>query len=120
MYTNKELVEKYSTKVKTNAIIWLIIGIIQVCSMVTIVVGVLNIISATNGLKHSKAVLERPVGIANRVRPLAMPIIVLTYNLLFGGIIGVIGSIYYFVAIREFVLDREKEFAEIEESYNQN
>ena len=47
-----------------------------------------------------------------------MPIITLVYNLIFGGVIGVGGSIYYLVAIRKFVLGNKERFALIEKQHN--
>jgi len=45
-----------------------------------------------------------------------MPIFTLVYNVLVGGVIGVVGSIYYFVALRGFVMENKTSFAEIEET----
>lgn len=111
--SDNALVKKLSEKIYTDAIIWLVIGALQILSGVFLIVGVLNILSAVNDMKYSKTVLEDPSGIVERYEPITMPIIVLAYNLVFGGLIGVIGSIYYFVAIRSFVMENKTEFEKL-------
>ena len=48
------------------------------------------------------------------MKPLTGPIITLIYNLLIGGVIGVAGSIYYFAAVRGYVMENEQAFLELE------
>ena len=107
---NDPHVTQLSEKVKTNAIIWIVIGALQIVTGVFFIVGILNILSAVNDLKYAKEVLENPTGIVARFEPLTMPIIVLIYNLIFGGLIGVAGSIYYFLGIRNFVMENRQVF----------
>lgn len=104
------LVYKLSEKIKTNAIIWIVIGGFQILTGVFFIVGILNIISAINDMKYAQAVLESPGGIVPHFEPLTMPVITLAYNLIFGGIIGVAGSIYYFLGIRNFVMENRTVF----------
>ena len=111
-----ELLNTLSQRVNTNSIIWLVIGILQILggifiSWFMLIVGVLNIISSVQDMKYSKTVLENPKGIIARFEPLTGPIITLIYNLLIGGVIGVAGSIYYFVGIRSFVMENKQHFA---------
>ena len=126
------LVAAFSKQVKTNAIIWLVIGALQFLlglssvllnvwvsgeqytGWVFLIVGSLNLFFAITDLEYSKNVLRDPKGIVDRVKPLARPILTLVYNLLFGGVIGVAGSIYYLIAIRGFVIGNEPRFREIE------
>ncbi len=79
-----------------------------------LVVGVLNIISSIKDMQYSKALLEHPNGIVSRFEPLTGPIITLIYNLVVGGIIGVVGSIYYFVAIRNYVMENKQFFTSLD------
>ncbi len=108
--TDNQLVRTLSERVKTESIIWIIIGALQLLSGVFFIIGILNIISGINDLKYSKEILENPSGIVERYTPLTMPIITFAYNLIFGGIVGVIGSVYYFVAIRSFVMENKDQF----------
>ena len=109
------LVIQLSEKIKTNAIIWIVIGAFQILTGVFFIVGILNILSAINDMKYASAVVENPQGIVARFEPLTMPIVVLAYNLIFGGLIGVAGSIYYFIGIRNFVMTNRLAF----EKYDQ-
>ena len=111
------LLRKLSERVKTNGIIWLVIGILQILGGIFIdwfllIVGVLNIISSVQDMNYSKTVLETPAGIVAKFEPMVGPIITLVYNLVIGGVIGVVGSIYYFVAIRNFVMENKATFAQ--------
>lgn len=111
------LLRKLSERLKTNAVIWLVIGILQILGGIFIdwfllIVGVLNIISSVQDMNYSKTVLENPVGIVAKFEPMVGPIVTLVYNLVIGGVIGVVGSIYYFVAIRNFVMENKATFAQ--------
>lgn len=110
------LLNTLSQRLNTNGIIWLVIGILQVLGGVFInwfllIVGVLNIISSMQDMQYSKTILEQPTGIVAKFEPITGPIITLVYNLVIGGVIGVIGSIYYFFAIRSYVMENKQFFA---------
>ena len=118
-----QLVCTLSQRLNTNAIIWLVIGILQILAgvfvnFVIIIVGVLNIISAVNDMKYSKALLQNPRGIVPKFEPLAGPIITLVYNLIVGGVVGAVGSIYYFLAIRSFVMENKPAFQSLDSGTN--
>lgn len=109
------LVIKFSERVKTNAVIWIVIGVIQILlglfvQWVLLIIGILNIITAITDFNYSKNVLQNPKGIVSHVNSLVGPILTLIYNLIFGGIIGVAGSIYYLVAVRGFVMENKLHF----------
>lgn len=113
------VVDVVSKRIKTNGIIWIVVAAIQILlglvgAWFLLLVGVLNLVSSIQDLKYSKAFPKNPTGIIAKVKPLAGPIITLIYNLLIGGVIGVIGSVYYLVAVRGYVLENEQAFLEIE------
>lgn len=113
---NDTLLNILSQRVNTNGIIWLVIGILQILGGLFInwfllIVGVLNIISSVQDMNYSKTVLENPTGIVAKFEPITGPVITLIYNLLIGGVIGVVGSIYYFVAIRNYVMENKQALA---------
>lgn len=113
------LLNTLSNRLNTNAIIWLVIGILQILGGIFInwfllIVGLLNIISSVNDMNYSKQILQNPTGIVTRFEPITGPIITLVYNLVIGGVVGVVGSIYYFVAIRSFVLENKDFFANLD------
>lgn len=111
------LVKQLSDRVKIDGIIWLVIGALQILmglflNWILLIIGALNIVTAVQDLNYSKTVLENPVGIVEKFRPLTGPIITLVYNLIFGGVIGVAGSVYYLVGVRNFVLSNEAAFSD--------
>ena len=115
----KALLNTLSQRLNTNGIIWLVIGILQVLGGIylnwfLLIVGVLNIISSIQDMSYSKTLIEKPTGIVAKFEPLTGPIITLIYNLVIGGVIGVIGSIYYFVAIRNYVMENKQFFASLD------
>lgn len=117
------LLNTLSQRLNTNAIIWLVIGILQIIGGIFIewfllIVGVLNIISSIQDMKYSKILLENPTGIVAKFEPITGPIITLVYNLVIGGVIGVVGSIYYFVAIRNYVMENKQFFASLDAENN--
>lgn len=113
------LLNTLSQRLNTNGIIWLVIGILQILGGLFInefllIVGVLNIISSVQDMQYSKALLEKPNGIVAKFEPLTGPIITLVYNIVIGGVIGVVGSIYYFFAIRNYVMENKQFFASLD------
>lgn len=110
------LLNTLSQRVNTNGIIWLVIGILQVLGGIflnwfLLIVGILNIISSVQDMQYSKTLLNNPTGIVARYESVTGPVITLIYNLIIGGVIGVVGSIYYFLAIRNFVMENKQQFS---------
>ena len=118
---HRELVKTLSSRLRMNGIIWFIIAGIQIIigacgTIVPLIVGVLNIISAINDLKLSKQVLVDQGGIVKSCEPMTSTIVTLVYNAVVGAVIGIGGSMYYMFAIRKFVLDNKEAFLEMEEN----
>lgn len=115
-----DLLTKLSERVKMNAIIWIVIGVLQVIiglcgTWLPLIVGILNLVSAAKDMTYSKTVLENPNGIVKNFESLTSPVITLVYNLVIGGVIGVVGSIYYFVGLRGFVMENKNAFLALEQ-----
>jgi len=113
------LLTKLSERIKTNSILWIVIAVLQIIIGISgvwlpLIVGVLNLIHAVNDMTYSTTVLENPNGIVSNYESLTSPIITLVYNLLIGGVIGVAGSIYYFIALRGFVMENKQSFLALE------
>ena len=112
------LIKTVSERFNTNGIIWLVIACLQIIVGIfwfwwTLIIGVLNLIFALQDMNYAKNVLHTPGDILEKVRSLVGPIITLIYNLVFGGIIGVAGNIYYLVAVRGYVMENEAAFEQI-------
>lgn len=119
----QNLVQQLSDRVKINGIVWIVIGVVQALiglyiNWVFLIVGALNIVTAVQDINYSKAVISSPNGIVEKFKPLTGPIIVLVYNLIFGGVIGVIGSAYYLIGVRNFVMTNEQAFQQSATPYN--
>ena len=115
----QELVEKLSSRLKTNGIIWIVIAAVQIVIGVcgawgALIIGILNLFSAISDLRSSKRIREDQNGIVASYKPLAGAIVTLVYNIVVGGVIGVLGSIYYLVFVRGFVMDNESRFLALE------
>lgn len=113
------LLNKLAQRLHTNGIIWLVIGALQILGGIFVnwfllIVGVLNVVSSVQDMNYSKTLMDTPTGIVAKFEPLTGPIITLIYNLVIGGVIGVVGSIYYFVAIRSFVMENKQFFASLD------
>lgn len=115
------LVNTVTQRIKTNSIIWIVIGSLQILigifNWLLLVVGILNLVSAIYDLKFTKSFADKPVGIIAKVKPIGGTIAVLIYNLLIGGVVGVLAVVYYFIAVRSYVLENESTFLEIEQQY---
>lgn len=121
-FASASIVDTITQRIKINGIIWIVIAGIQILTGFSLgwnwfIVGALNLISSIQDLNYSKAFPNNPVGIVAKMKPLVGAIIVLIYNLVIGGIIGVAGSIYYLIAVRGYVLENEQGFLEIESQY---
>ncbi len=120
--TQNNLINELISKIKINAIIWLAIAAVQIIlglliNWMFLIIGVLNIISAIKDIQYINTISSKPVGIVKKYKPITEPIITLVYNLIFGGVIGVAGSIYYLLAIRTFVVNNEQAFNQIESEF---
>ena len=115
MNHNKQLIDTLCSRLKTSGAIWIVIAVLQILLGILdiwglTIVGVLNIMSAITDIKNSQQYQTNPTGIVATYEPLVGPIIVLGYNLIFGGVIGVVGSIYYLTCVRGFVMENRSQF----------
>ncbi len=111
------LLYKLRVRLDTSAIIWAVTGVLQIVSGIylekcLIVAGVFNVIYALSNSAYSQDLLKCPSEIVLRFKSLLIPLFVLFYNIAFGAGMGVIGSVYYFVFIKWFVV-KNKEFFEV-------
>lgn len=144
VYQQPNLLQQLSSKIKTDAVIWIVVACLQfvigifniavgfalnvdyedgtmnfITGACVLLVGVVNLVNSMRDMKYSKEVLIRPAGIMQRFEPIGGLIGTLVYNLLLGGVIGVVGSIYGFV-LRNFVVSNAAQFQAIESSCSSN
>ena len=120
--SSKMLIDTICQRLQINGIIWIVIGSVQIYIGLTVqwfvmVIGLLNILCAIVDLTIAKNFPQKPVGLIKRSKPLAGHIFILIYNLFVGGVIGVVGSIYYLLAVRQYVITNEAAFRKLEEPY---
>ncbi|MBR6513706.1 MAG: hypothetical protein IKT46_02610 [Clostridia bacterium] len=107
---NNYLLNELSQRIYVDSIIGIISGVLQLSSGIFCIAGIINIILAIKEMNYSKEIVKNPTGIVKRYKPVTIPIIVLVYNLIFGGIIGAAASIYQLAIIRAFVMENRKAF----------
>lgn len=110
-----QALRKLSDYEKTSGIIWLIIGIVQLCTVVGVLCGVWNIFAAISRLNMSKALLRDQTQFDTDIytkyeRQLPSIIIILVLNIFFGAVIGIVGSIFD-LFVRNYVMENKALFA---------
>lgn len=83
------------------------------------IVSVLNFVSSYKTSNMRTRIATVPTGIVGEYEALAPYVVNLVYNAIFGGLIGIVGSIYGFV-IRSYVMKNKFYFVKIEENYRKN
>lgn len=139
--SSPNIVKQLSGKIKTEAIIWIIVASLQVIigllniisgidlynyyedGLVNIITGffvlfvaIVNYVNSSRDFKYSREILTNPIGIVAKFSPIGPYIGNLFYNLIFGGIIGVAGSIFGFIT-RNFVVSNQQAFRAIETDF---
>lgn len=99
---------------RISGILWLILGIVQVLMIVTIIVGIWNIVAAVSRLKLRPMILARDVQIPAIYEGVAQLIIIGILNLLLGGVIGVLFVVFDFI-IRDMVLSNRHLFDNVDD-----
>lgn len=116
-YNKESLLRTLYEKIRLEAYIWLAIGIAQIFIGIYYpyvwAVAAWNIFISINDLQYSKTIFQTQNGIVARFEPITTLIIALVWNLLMGGIVGVIGCIFSFMT-REFVMSNKAAFLDME------
>lgn len=101
---------KLSEYEKISGIIWLVIGIIQVCTIIGIICGIWNIIIAIQRLNYSKELLKKPTNVVKVFEnQLTGLIIILVLNIFLGALIGIAGAAFDFF-VRDYVLSNKEKY----------
>ena len=112
---HKQCVKTLSEREQLSAILWLIIGILQVITIAGVVCGVWNIYCAYCRFKQSKAVLTPYPGLVQSYdKWMTNLIISIVINVILGGVIGVAAAIFDLIGIRGYVLENKQIFEEAE------
>lgn len=126
-----DLIGKLSERIKANGIIWIVIASLQILfglafviinlgiGLIPLIVGILNLIGGIKDISYSKNIFLNPTGITAKFQPITGMILTALYNLFIGGVVGIAGSLYYALAIRQFVMDNKEAFDVIDRVYSQ-
>ena len=116
--TMKNMLAQLSQKNQTNAIIWIVIGALQIIgaiymfafydasiyTLAVMAIGILNIVAGYKDYKYSKELLQRPIAIISRYESMTPIVISLIYN---------VRNIYE-LSIRNFVVANREIFQRAE------
>lgn len=111
-----EILKSLSIRLKINALFWIVTGIFQGTTLILIPVAIMNISLALTDYNNSERFLRNPYGIVEKYTPLAWPIVILIFNILFGGMLGIAGSLIYFSLIRGFIMENKAYFYLLEKT----
>ena len=103
------VVKKIADLQRISNIIWLIVAIIQICSVIGIIAGIWNLIATFSYWDLPKKILRQDRDIPSLYKGLVGLIVLAVVNFLLGGLIGVfiVGFDFY---IRGLVLDNKHLF----------
>ena len=94
---------------RISAILWLVLGIIQILMLITIVAGIWNIFAASTRFRMSPLILARNEEVPAAYEGIGQLAVIGVLNLVLGGFIGVVFVIFDFV-IRDMVLSNRHLF----------
>lgn len=103
------VIRKIANHQKTSNIIWLIIAIIQICSVYLIIAGIWNLVGTICTWKFPERILNQDSTIPDDYEGIVGLIIMAIINLLVGGVIGVLLIVFDFY-IRNLVLENRHLF----------
>ena len=112
--SDRRIVEKLVSKMRTESIIWIVIAIFQILSLVGIVCGIYNLVVSIMNLNTAKRIREYPVGVVRSFEPMAGNLIIMCLNIFLGAFIGIVGSLYHIFGVRGYVMDNRDAFLRVE------
>ena len=123
------LIGELCQKIRTEAIVWTVIACIQAVlgmisfllwnvtsGVILLTICVLNFITSANDFSYARSLPANPVGIVKKYEPVTGLAVMLVYNLIFGGVIGVLGTVFGFLT-RSYVMDNAPAFQAIEQQH---
>jgi len=113
-YQEQTELDKLASLETTSAVVWLIIGILQVLSLFLILVGAWNIYVSTTRFRRATDIKNGHPDIPNVVdKEIGMIILFIAINLIFGAVIGVIAP-FLDLYIRDTIIKKRYLFERTE------
>lgn len=102
---------------RISGILWIVLGAVQVCLVITVLAGAWNIYAGITRMKASKRILERDPSIPGEFESITQLVIIGVINLVLGGFIGIlfVGFDFY---IRDNVLTNAHLFTGAAQSFS--
>ena len=102
--SDDSLIRRISEYERISGILWIVLGAIQILTILCIIAGVWNIFAGISRVKASKSIADREASIPKMFEEnLTMLIVIGAVNLLLGGVIGILFVAFDFY-IRDLVL----------------
>lgn len=107
--SNQNLIRQITDYERISGILWIILGVIQICTLLGAIAGIWNIFAGRSRLRISKHISQRDSNILPVFEPIGQLIVTGIINVLIGGIIGIALVVFDFY-IRKKVLSNAHVF----------
>lgn len=108
-YHDADTIRRIADYERLSAILWMILGIVQILTIVAIIAGVWNIFAAWSRFRLVPLIRERDSRVPDVYEGVVGLVIIGLINLFLGGLIGVVFVIFDFI-IRDKVLSNRRLF----------
>lgn len=109
IHSEPKLLRKISEYEKISGILWIVLGVIQVATVIGIIAGAWNIYAGYTKIKISPKILTADPEIPELYEDMTQLIIIAIINLIFGGVIGIVIVVFDYI-IRDQVLENRHLF----------
>ena len=105
----QEIASRLARYTKIENICWIVLGVLQILSIIGIFAGIWNVIGGILGFAEEKRILKRDKRVPIEAQKYAMIIIFGIINIFLGGVLG-IGIVVYWIWIRQEILKNKDIF----------
>lgn len=104
MKTNAQnMIRRLADYERISGILWIVIAVVQICTIVGAIAGIWNIFAGRSRLKISKRIAECDRNIPKEFEPTSQLLVIGIVNFLLGGVVGILLVVFDFY-IRDIVL----------------
>lgn len=106
-----DLIRKLSDYEKVSGILWMILGVIQVVTVIGVIAGIWNLFAGYSRIKISPRILRKDIKIPDEFEGMADLIIIGVINMVLGGFVGLVFVAFDYI-IRDKILTNKHLFTE--------